>query len=62
MSHHMVVLGTWRSVWDAVELVVGLLNTTEAAVQQDVVLGAFLVRSKDAPIIKATLHVVARSP
>ena len=48
MSHHMVVLRTWRSVWDAEELVVGLLNAAKAAVQQDVVLGAFLDRPEDA--------------
>ena len=41
MSHHMVVLGTWKSVSDAVELVVGLMNAAKAAVQQDVVLTAF---------------------
>ena len=44
----MVVLRTWWSVWDAVELVVGLLNVAEVAVQQDVVLGAFRDRPEDA--------------
>ena len=48
MSHHMVVLGTWKSVLDAVELVIGLLNADEVAVQQDLVLGAFRDRSEDA--------------
>ena len=48
MSHHMVVLRTWRSVWDTAELVVGLLNAAEAAVQQGVVLGAFRDRPEDA--------------
>ena len=41
MSNHMVVLGTWTSVLDAVKLVVGLLNADDVAVQQDVVLTAF---------------------
>jgi len=48
MSHHMVVLRTWRSVWDAVELVIGLLYVAEVNVQQDVVLGAFRDRPEDA--------------
>jgi len=47
MSHHMVVLGTWKSVLDAVELVVGLLNAKEAAVQQYVVLSAFQDQPED---------------
>ena len=47
MSHHMVVLGTWKSVLDAVELVVGLLNAKKAAVQQYVVLSAFQDQPED---------------
>ena len=47
MSHHMVVLGTWKSVLDAVELVAGLLNAAEVAVQQNVVLGAFRDQPED---------------
>ena len=47
MSHHMVVLGTWKSVLDAVELVVGLLNAENAAVQQYVVLSALRDQPED---------------
>ena len=47
MSHHMVVLGTWKSVLDAVELVAGLLNAAEVAVQQNVVLGALRDQPED---------------
>ena len=48
MSHHMVVLGTWKSVLDAVELVAGQLNAVELGVQQDVVLSALQDRPEDA--------------
>ena len=48
MSHHMVVLGTCKSVLDAVELVAGLLNAAKVAVQQDVVSSAIQDRPEDA--------------
>ena len=44
----MVVLGTWKSVLDAVELVAGLLNAAELGVQQDVVLSALREQAEDA--------------
>ena len=67
MSHHMVVLGTWTSVWDAVELVVGLLNAAKAAVSTTYSLAHSETDQKThlsmhRLLIKATLHVVARSP
>ena len=44
----MVVLGTWKSVLDAVELVIGLMNAADVEVQQDVVFSAFRDRPEDA--------------
>ena len=43
----MVVLGTWKSVVDAVELVFGLLNAAEVAVQRNVVPGALRDQPED---------------